>query len=74
MFIAAQEGPLAERARKLEGVWRELECHHIFRPNYAGLIPFRTALRFAFPRYGSRPRGFFNAGPLATLLRRAAPL
>ena len=70
MFLAAHSGSLAERAERLENVWRELECHHVFRPNWAALLPFRTALKMASPRFGSRPRGFFNAGPLAALLRR----
>lgn len=70
MFLAAHEGSLGERAARLENLWRELECHHVFLPNYAALLPFRTALKLALPRFGSRPRGFFNAGPLAALLRR----
>ena len=70
MFLAAHQGLLADRAARLENLWRELECHHVFRPNWAALLPFRTALKMAFPRFGSRPRGFFNAGPLAALLRR----
>ena len=70
MFLAAHSGSLADRADRLESVWRELECHHVFRPNWAALLPFRTALKMAWPRFGSRPRGFFNAGPLAALLRR----
>lgn len=70
MFLAAHQGTLAERVARLESVWLELECHHVFRPNWAALLPFRTALKVALPRFGSRPRGFFNAGPLADLLRR----
>src|SRR5437660_4524021 len=70
MFLAAHQGPLAERPTRLESVWRELECHHVFRPNWAALLPLRTALKVALPRFGSRPRGLFNAGPLADLLRR----
>src|SRR5262249_9203119 len=60
MFLAAHRGRVAERGAQLEGLWRERECHHVSRPTYAALPPF----------LGSRPRGFFNAGPLATLLRR----
>src|SRR5437763_1777909 len=70
MFLAAHSGSLAERGEQLEQLWRELECHHVFRLNWAALLPFRTALKVALPRFGSRPRGFFNAGPLANLLRR----
>jgi NTE family protein len=70
MFLAAHRGSLADRVARLEGVWRDLECHHVFRPNWAALLPFRTALKVALPRFGSRPRGVFNAGPLAALLRQ----
>ena len=70
MFIAAQQGSLGERTAQLETVWRELECHHVFRPNWAALLPFRTALKLIFTRMGSRPRGLMNAGPLAATLRR----
>src|SRR5205823_7202867 len=34
MFLAAHPGSLRERAEELESVWRELECHHVFRPNW----------------------------------------
>ena len=70
VFLAAQQGSLGERAEHLEQVWRELECEHVFRPNWAALVPFRTALKVAFPRLGSRPRGMLTAGPLASTLRR----
>src|SRR5207247_1602576 len=61
MFLAAHEGSLGSRAGKLEALWRELECHHVFRPNWAALLPFRAGLKTLFPRLGSRPRGMFNA-------------
>jgi NTE family protein len=70
MFLAAHHGSLADRSARLEQLWRELQCHHVFRPNYAALLPFRTALKIALPRLGSRPRGMLNAGPLAATLRR----
>src|SRR5437870_13663658 len=54
-FLAAHQGSLGERVARLEQVWRELECHHVFRPNWAALLPFRTALKVAFPRLGSHP-------------------
>src|SRR5258706_5213061 len=70
MFLAAHEGSLGERVARLERVWRELESHHVFRPKWAALLPFRPALKGALPRMGSRPRGVFNAGPLPPPLRR----
>src|SRR5437763_16487170 len=57
MYLAAHPGSLAERAQQLQNLWRELECRHVFRPNWAALLPFRTALKVALPRFGSRPRG-----------------
>src|SRR5262245_66679985 len=39
VFIAAKQGPLADRVAQLEQVWRELECDHVFRPNWAALLP-----------------------------------
>src|SRR2546430_476985 len=70
IFLAAQEGPLRSGVERMERVWRELRCDHVFRPNFAALIPFRTALKMVYPRFGGRPRGMFSAGPLAALLRR----
>lgn len=59
IFLASHEGPLADRIEKLADLWRDLQCHHVFRPNLAALVPFRY----------HKPHGMFNAGPLATTLR-----
>lgn len=72
IFLASKEGPLQERVESLLEMWRTLQCYDIFRPNWSAMLPFRGALNLALPaRLTSRPHGFFNAGPLATLLRRA---
>jgi NTE family protein len=69
IFLAAKDGTLAEKVEKLTELWRALECHHVFFPNYAQLIPFRTALRSVLPnRLNRKPHGLFNAAPLAELL------
>ena len=60
IFLASHEGPLAERIEELADLWRDLQCQHVFRPNYPALLPFLKP----------KPRGMFNAGPLASLLRR----
>jgi len=60
IFLASRHGSLAEKVEQLAGFWRALECDHVFRPNFAALIPFR----------GKHPHGLFNAAPLAALLRR----
>ena len=71
IFLAAKEGSLAEKVNGLTNLWCDLQCHHVFRPNYsAALFPFRTALKSLFPRRLVRgPNGLFNAAPLAHLLR-----
>jgi NTE family protein len=69
-FLAAHDGPLREAADALADLWRFLECRHVFRPNYAALLPFRTALKALLPpRMTRRPHGLLNAGPLAETLR-----
>jgi NTE family protein len=71
IFLAAHEGRLRETAEQLADLWRTLECRHVFRPNYAALLPFRAALKAILPaKMMRRPHGFLNAGPLAETLRR----
>jgi NTE family protein len=72
IFLAAHDGPLRESADDLATLWSSLECRHIFRPNYAALLPFRTAFKAILPpRMTKRPHGLLNAGPLAETLRDA---
>ncbi|MEA2236860.1 MAG: hypothetical protein QOC81_1584 [Thermoanaerobaculia bacterium] len=72
IFLAAHDGSLREAADALANLWRELECRHVFRPNYAALLPFRTALNAVLPpSMSKRPHGMLNAGPLAQTLREA---
>ena len=59
VFLASREGSLAQKAEDLADLWRELQCHHVFRANYSAFVPY---LR-------KRPHGLFNATPLANLLR-----
>ena len=57
IFLAAHDGPLRESADALADVWCSLECRHVFRPNYAALFPFRTALKAILPpRMTRRPQ------------------
>ena len=70
IFLAAHDGSLREAANDLSDLWCSLECRHVFRPNYAALLPFRTALKAMLPpRFSRRPHGMLNAGPLAETLR-----
>jgi NTE family protein len=72
IFLAAHDGPLRESADDLAALWCSLECRHVFRPNYAALLPFRSALTAVLPpRFAKRPHGLLNAGPLAETLRDA---
>jgi NTE family protein len=71
IYLAAHEGSLREAASDLAEMWLSLECKHVFRPNYAALLPFRSALKAILPsRMSRRPHGMLNAGPLAETLRR----
>lgn len=71
VILAAKEGTLQETAELLTKLWSDLRCHHVFRPNYTTLVPFRSALKTVLPRrFPGGPHGLFNASPLATLLRR----
>jgi NTE family protein len=70
-YLAAMHGNLEHRVEELHELWRTLECDHVFTANFAALLPFRGALSTMLPRrYAKFPRGLFNAGPLAELLRR----
>jgi NTE family protein len=71
VYLAAMHGNLAHRVDELYDLWRTLECHHVFTANYSSLIPFQRLFGAVLPRkYAKFPRGIFNAGPLAELLRR----
>src|ERR1700686_949362 len=71
IFLASHRGNLAKKVEQLASFWCELECQHVFRPNYAALLPFRSAMSALLTRpVGKRPHGFFNSAPLAALLRR----
>lgn len=60
IFLASHQGCLAQTVEDLADLWRELECEHVFRPNFGSLLPFRRR----------KPHGAFSAGPLAALLRK----
>src|SRR5437763_15807913 len=34
IFLASHEGSLSERIEDLANLWRDLECQHVFRPNF----------------------------------------
>src|SRR5581483_5088465 len=45
VYLAAREGTLDDTAELLTRLWQGLQCHHVFRPNYTMLLPFRSALK-----------------------------
>ncbi len=71
VFLAATDDGLTDAVERLAKLWCNLRCDHVFRPNYTALLPFRSALRSVSPvHFRGGPHGIFNAGPLASLLRR----
>jgi len=74
VYLAAQQGSLAEKARNLERMWCELNCDSIYQFDWKMFLPFRSALASISPRKTrftqSRPRGLVDTTPLRTLLSR----
>ena len=70
VFLAAHEGTLPEVVERLTKLWSDLECHHVFRPNYLAFLPFHSALRLLLPRLKGQPHGLFDSSPLGSLMRR----
>jgi NTE family protein len=69
MFLAGRRGSLAEKADQLRDLWCALECSHIWRFDWARLVPFRSALSSVFwRRKWSRPSSIVDTGPLSRLL------
>ncbi|HUJ14057.1 MAG TPA: patatin-like phospholipase family protein [Thermoanaerobaculia bacterium] len=70
IYLAAREGTLPDVVESLTKLWCDLQCHHVFKPNYTALLPFRSVIKSVSPRrIPGGPHGLFNAGPLAHLLR-----
>ncbi|HLJ73766.1 MAG TPA: patatin-like phospholipase family protein [Thermoanaerobaculia bacterium] len=70
VYLAAKDGDLSVIAEALTKLWTDLQCQHVFTPNYAALLPFRSVIKSVLPRrMPGGPHGFFNAAPLADLLR-----
>lgn len=70
VYLASKDGDLSVVAESLTKLWMDLQCQHVFTPNYTALLPFRGVIKSVFPRrMPGGPHGFFNAAPLANLLR-----
>src|SRR5260370_33237914 len=63
VFLAAHEGSLPEVVARLTNLWCELECRHVFRPNYMAFLPLHSVLRLVLPHLKGKPPGFFHSFP-----------
>jgi NTE family protein len=74
IYLAAHQGTLLEKARKLDRMWCELNCESIYQFDWKSLIPFRSALASISPRRNkwakSRPRAIVDTSPLRELMCR----
>jgi NTE family protein len=74
IYLAAHKGTLAEKARKLDSMWCELNCSSIYRFDWKTFLPFRTALASLSSRRSkwtkARPRALVDTTPLRDLMSR----
>src|SRR5260370_2655633 len=70
VFLAAHEGSLPEVVARLTNLWCELECRHVFRPNYIAFLPFHSVLRLLLPHLQGQPHRLFHSSPPRHLLPR----
>lgn len=74
IYLAAHQGTLTEKARKLDKMWCELNCDSIYRFDWKMFVPFRSALASISPKRNkwtkSRPRAIVDTAPLRELMCR----
>lgn len=74
VYLAAQQGSLMEKARRLEAMWCELNCDSIYQFDWKAFLPFRAALASLMPKKTrftrSRARALVDTAPLRSLLCR----
>jgi NTE family protein len=74
IYLAAHKGTLAEKARKLDEMWCELNCSSIFQFDWKTFLPFRTALASISPRRNrwakTRAKALVDTTPLRDLMSR----
>ncbi|HYK04478.1 MAG TPA: patatin-like phospholipase family protein [Thermoanaerobaculia bacterium] len=74
IYLAAHTGTLAEKARKLDAMWCELNCNSIYQFSWKTFLPFRTALASISPRRNkwtkTRPKALVDTTPLLNLMSR----
>ena len=71
-YLAARQGSLMEKARRLEQMWCELSCDSIYQFDWKMFLPFRAALASLLPKKSrftrSRPHALVDTTPLRNLI------
>src|ERR1051326_4810144 len=49
VYLAAKDGDLSDVAESLTKLWLDLQCQHVFTPNYTALLPFRSVIKSVLP-------------------------
>ena len=74
IYLAARQGTLLEKARRLEQMWCELNCDSIYQFDWKVFLPFRAALASVLPKKSrftrSRAHALVDTTPLRNLLCR----
>ncbi|HEV7765179.1 MAG TPA: patatin-like phospholipase family protein [Thermoanaerobaculia bacterium] len=72
IYLAACDGTLMEKARRLEQMWCELNCDSIYQFDWKAFLPFRAALASLLPKKSrftrSRAHALVDTAPLRSLL------
>jgi NTE family protein len=73
-YLAARQGSLMEKARRLEQMWLELGCDSIYQFDWKMFLPFRAALASLLPKKSrftrSRAHALVDTTPLRNLIGR----
>lgn len=74
VFLAAEQGTLGDKARRLEKMWCELSSDSIYQFDWKAFLPFRSVLASVLPRKSrwtsARPHALVDTTPLRDLLCR----
>lgn len=74
IYLAAHQGSLREKARRLDRMWCELNCDSIYQFDWKKWVPFRSALASVSPKRRrwtkARSGGLVDTTPLRNLLCR----
>ena len=74
IYLAAHQGSLADKAKRLEQMWLELSCDSIYTFDVKMFLPFRSALASILPKKTrwskTRPHGILDTAPLRSMMCR----